>query len=52
MDYGKSGAPKSAKGEPKFSGHQPAHGAPKKPAGNKAELLARMKAASEKKAQK
>ena len=47
MNYGKSGAPKSAKGNPKFDGHQPAHGAPKKPDTGKAALLTRMKAAAE-----
>lgn len=45
MDYGKSGAPKPAKGAPKFDPHKKA---PKgKDAGDKAALLARMKAAAE-----
>lgn len=47
MDYGKSGAPKAAKGAPRFDGHK------SRPSGkdarggkaDKATLLARMKAA-------
>lgn len=49
MDYGKSGAPKSTKGTPKFDPHK----TPSKDAAqseSKAALLARMKAAAAKKA--
>ena len=48
MDYGKSGAPKSAKGAPKFEPHKtPPKGAAQ--SGEKAALLARMKAAAARK---
>lgn len=49
MDYGKAGAPKSAKGAPKFDPHK----TPTKDTAqseSKAALLARMKAAAAKKA--
>lgn len=52
MDYTKSGAPKGPKGAPRHSEHN-AKGTDKNPYGRnapKAELLARMKAAAEKKA--
>ncbi|WP_168774463.1 hypothetical protein [Stagnihabitans tardus] len=52
MDYSKSGSAKGAKGRPAFDG-QNRFGAPKQPHGqhpSKEELLARMKAAAEKKA--
>lgn len=52
MTASKSPAPKSARGAPKFDGHQPAHGAPKKapadPKADKAAMLERMKAAAKK----
>jgi hypothetical protein len=51
MDYSKSGAAKGPKGRPAFDG-QNRHGAPKDPHGKtpaKEELLARLKAAAEKK---
>ncbi|MCW1919683.1 hypothetical protein NX862_13045 [Rhodobacter sp. KR11] len=51
MDYSKSGNPKGAKARPAFDG-QNRFGAPKQAHGNtpsKEELLARLKAAAEKK---
>ncbi len=49
MDYGKSGAPKSAKGAPKFNPHKtPPKGTAQSE--SKAALLERMKAAATKKA--
>lgn len=54
MDYGKSGAVKSGKNTPRHKEHN-APGSTKNPFGNrpdKAELLARMKAASEAKKDK
>lgn len=52
MTASKSASPKGAKGAPKFDGHQPAHGAPKKaatdPKAGKAALLERMKVAAKK----
>lgn len=52
MTASKSAPSKGAKGGPKFDGHQPAHGAPKKapadPKADKAALLERMKAAAKK----
>ena len=52
MTPAKSASPKGAKGAPKFDGHQPSHGAPKKapkdPKADKAALLERMKAAAKK----
>lgn len=54
MDYSKSGNAKGAKGRPAYDG-QNRHGAPKHAHGqtpSKEELLARMKAAAEKKAPK
>ncbi len=53
MDYSKSGNAKGAKGRPAFDG-QNRYGAPKEAHGktpDKAALLARMKAAAEKKAE-
>lgn len=49
MDYGKSGNPKASKAAPKFDAHsRHGTGAPKKSGqADKAELLARMKAAAE-----
>jgi hypothetical protein len=50
MDYGKSGNAKSGKGNPKFDAHsRHGTGAPARPAakGDKAALLARMKASAE-----
>lgn len=50
MDYGKSGNAKSGKGSPKFDAHgRHGTGAPARPAakGDKATLLARMKASAE-----
>ncbi len=49
MDYGKSGAPKSPKGAPKFDPHKTKSKDVEK-ADSKAALLARMKAAATKKA--
>ncbi|MEN8656493.1 hypothetical protein [Marivita sp.] len=48
MDYGKSGAPKSAKGAPKFNPHKTLPKGTAEPDA-KAALVARMKAAAEKK---
>ncbi|MBP0481978.1 hypothetical protein [Sagittula salina] len=50
MDYGKSGAPKSAKGAPRFDGNkeQPKGKNARGGKATKAELLARMKAAQKK----
>ena len=53
MDYSKSGAPKMGKNKPRHNEHN-AKGTDKNPFGQKttkADLLARMKAAAEKKAQ-